>query len=132
MDISSERMRLDKWLWVARFFKTRALAQAAIDGGKVHLNGQRSKPGKEVGPGALISIGKGEQHWEVEVLGSYRQRRPAAEAQQLYRETEASRVTREKAAEQRRLAAQDPGLGAHRPNKRERRRMEQFTERRKR
>ncbi|MCB1878315.1 MAG: RNA-binding protein [Chromatiales bacterium] len=125
-------MRLDKWLWVARFFKTRNLAQEAIEGGKVHINGQRSKPGKEVGPGSMVSIRKGEQHWEVEVLGSSKQRRPANEAQQLYRETDASLEAREKAAELRRLAAQDPSLGAHRPSKRDRRQMEQFTERRKR
>ncbi|HDK38265.1 MAG TPA: RNA-binding S4 domain-containing protein, partial [Thiolapillus brandeum] len=72
-----EKMRLDKWLWAARFFKTRKLAAEAISGGKVHLNGQRSKPGKDVRPGNMLNISKNGLHWEIEILQLSRQRRPA-------------------------------------------------------
>ena len=73
-----ERQRLDKWLWAARFFKTRQLAGEAINGGKVHLNGQRTKPGKEVRAGSQLRIHKGSLEWDIEVRVLATQRRPAA------------------------------------------------------
>lgn len=100
----SENVRLDKWLWAARFFKTRSLAQEAIDGGKVHVDGDRVKPSRAVRAGQRISIRKGEQRWEIVVVGLSDRRGPAADAQGLYEETPASIAAREQAAEERRLA----------------------------
>lgn len=74
---SDDRMRLDKWLWVARFFKTRQLAIEAINGGKVHVNGQRTKPGKEITPGTELSITKEPYAWEITITALHGQRRPA-------------------------------------------------------
>ncbi len=88
-------MRLDKWLWAARFFKTRQLAVEAINGGKVHLNGQRSKPGKNVDIGNELRIHKGPYEWQITILELPAQRRPAKEAVCFYRETEESRSQRE-------------------------------------
>jgi len=121
-----ERMRLDKWLWAARFFKTRQLASEAITGGKVHLDGQRTKPGKEIRVGSRLSIHKGSLEWELVVTGLARQRRPAPEAAQLYEESEQSRLRRQQLTEQRRQqrAARDALHG--RPTKKERRDMERF------
>ena len=123
-----ERQRLDKWLWAARFFKTRQLAGEAINGGKVHLNGQRTKPGKEVCAGSQLRIHKGSLEWELEVLGLSRQRLPASEAVKLYRESDASQLRRQQQLEQRRAEralAPRPNLG--RPSKRDRRKIERFT-----
>ena len=123
-----ERQRLDKWLWVARFFKTRQLAGEAVSGGKVHLNGQRSKPGKEVRPGSQLRIHKGSLEWELEVVGLARQRLPASKAVALYRESEASRLEREQLVEQRRRErALAPRPEQGRPSKRDRRKIERFT-----
>ena len=90
-----ERMRLDKWLWAARFFKTRSLAGEAVEGGKVHLNGQRTKPGKDVRIGSRLQIHKSGLEWQIEILVLPTQRRPAAEAKGFFREDDASRVTSE-------------------------------------
>lgn len=98
------RQRLDKWLWVARFFKTRRLACEAIDGGKVRLNGLPVKPAREIGCGDLLDIVVGEQRWTLQVRGIGLQRRPAAEARLLYEETAESQARREQQAEMRRLA----------------------------
>ena len=124
-----DRMRLDKWLWAARFFKTRQLAAEAISGGKVHLNGQRSKPGKEVREGTRLRIHKGSLEWDIEILGLARQRRPATEAAALYRESEASFLRRQEMTEERRrLRTVTAGAPTHgRPSKRDRRRIESFT-----
>jgi ribosome-associated heat shock protein Hsp15 len=119
-------MRLDKWLWAARFFKTRSLANDALDGGKVKLNGTSAKPSKDVKPGDTLHIHAGEQDWEVMVRGLNEQRRPAPEAQQLYEETPASRQQRERAAELRKLAPAPGGDFKGRPTKRARREMERF------
>lgn len=120
-------VRLDKWLWAARFFKTRQLAVEAIAGGKVQVNGQRVKPGRAVQPGMRISIHKDSLQWDIEVLGIGRQRRPAAEAVLLYAEDEASRTRREALIRQRR----EQGLGlsppGERPTKRDRRQIQRFT-----
>ena len=115
------RMRIDKWLWAARFYKTRSLATEAVSGGKVKLNGTTVKPAKEVAPGDRVHLHAGEQDWDVVVKGLNEQRRPAPEARQLYEETEESTRRRAEAAELRRLA---PGFGADhkgRPTKRDRR-----------
>lgn len=86
---SSEEVRLDKWLWAARFYKTRAIAREMIEGGKVHYNGQRSKPGKVVELNAELTLRQGNDERTVVVADISAQRRPASEAQQLYRETDA-------------------------------------------
>jgi ribosome-associated heat shock protein Hsp15 len=83
-------LRLDKWLWAARFFKTRKLAAEAVSGGKVHLNGQRTKPSKEVKVDSHLLIHKEQFSWDITVLGINAHRRPATEAVLLYKESEAS------------------------------------------
>ncbi|MBU2571087.1 MAG: RNA-binding protein [Gammaproteobacteria bacterium] len=90
-----ESLRLDKWLWAARFFKTRKLAADAVSGGKVHLNNQRTKPGKEIATGAKLSIHKDQYSWDITVIGLNSQRRPASEAALLYEETAESREKRQ-------------------------------------
>jgi ribosome-associated heat shock protein Hsp15 len=124
-DKAPESVRLDKWLWAARFFKTRALAKAAIEGGKVHCAGERCKPSKEpkVGDELLIRQGDDERLVRVEALSSIR--RGAAEAQLLYGETAQSIVLREQAAALRKAGA----LGVMtdgRPSKKQRRQIHQF------
>ena len=120
-------MRLDKWLWAARFFKTRSLAAEAVEGGKVHLNGQRTKPGKTVKVGSRLLIHKGELEWSVEVLDLPVQRRPASEARLAFREDEQSRERREQLVDERRaqrkLATAQP---SSRPSKRDRRLIHRF------
>ena len=124
---ADQEIRLDKWLWAARFFKTRHLAVEAINGGKVQVNGQRAKPGRGVRPGARLSIHKGIFEWEIEVLGISRQRRPAPEAALLYAEDEASRLRREKLVAERRAAGAAAGAPGERPTKRDRRQIQRFT-----
>lgn len=120
-------MRIDKWLWAARFFKTRALATEAVNGGKVHLNSHRVKPGREVKPGDGLTIHRGGYVYEVTVLGVNKQRRPAREAQLLYEESEASIVARKELAEAQRLAFSSRPAPDRKPNKRERRHIVKFT-----
>ncbi len=119
--------RLDKWLWAARFFKTRNLAIEAIRGGKVQVDGQRVKPARALHPGSEVRIRKGPQEFTVIVQGLAAQRRPASEAVLLYRETEDSRARREALAEQRRLAAVKHARGTGRPTKKDRRQLEKMT-----
>ncbi len=114
-------LRLDKWLWVARFYKSRAIARAMIEGGKVHYNGQRSKPGKQVEVGALVRLWQGDDEKEVQVLQLAPQRRGASEAQLLYRETEQSELKRQKMAEARRLNSLYSPHPDSRPDKKQRR-----------
>ena len=121
-----ERMRLDKWLWVARFFKTRQLACEAINGGKVHLDGQRSKPGKEIRVGSRLSVHKDSLAWELTVSGLARQRRPAAEAAGLYEESEASRLHRQQLIEERRQLRTTGATHHGRPSKKDRRDIDRF------
>lgn len=124
-DKNDDKVRLDKWLWAARFFKTRALAKAAIEGGKVHHRGERCKPGKEpkIGDVYLIRNGFDERSVVVQALSVVR--RGAPEAQALYAETPDSVERREQAAAQRKAGA----LGMQtdgRPSKKQRRQLHQF------
>ena len=120
------RTRIDKWLWAARFFKTRSLASAAVDGGKVQLNDVRVKPAKEVKAGDVLSISIGQVKWVVVVRALADKRGPASVAQQLYEETEASRTAREAQREQTRLVVEPGSAIRGRPTKRDRRRMDRF------
>lgn len=114
--------RLDKWLWAARFFKTRSLAAEAITGGKVQVADQRVKPARLIRTGDRILIRKGELLWEVIVQGLSKERRPAPEAVLLYEETQESKAHRAQEMERRQRAAQRaPGTG--RPTKRDRRKL---------
>ncbi len=121
-----DSVRLDKWLWAARFFKTRALAKKAIEGGKVHYNGSRAKTSKSVEVGALIRVPQGWDHWEVEVVALSDQRRGAAEARELYRETPESEARRLREAEGRRLTNQAMQHPLKRPDKKQRRDIHRF------
>lgn len=123
-------LRLDKWLWAARFFKTRKLAQDAVVGGKVHLNGQRTKPSKDVKLGDKLSISLDIYAWDIEVVALNPYRRPAEEARLLYLETEESQRKRYAAvAEQREHNRLFKDQYDHKPNKKERRQIHRFLER---
>lgn len=119
-------MRLDKWLWAARFFKTRSVASDAVDGGKVKVNGANAKPAKDVKVGDRLHIRAGEQDWEVVIQGLNEQRRPASEAQLLYRETPESIERRAKAAELKKMAPMPGAEEKGRPTKRDRRQLDRF------
>lgn len=121
----SDSVRLDKWLWAARFFKTRSLATDAVDGGKVRVNDERVKPARNVKQGDLLDIDNGSTRWEVVVLVLSDKRGSATIAQALYRETEDSVARRQQESEQRRYF-QEPGSAIKgRPTKRDRRRLDQ-------
>lgn len=123
----SAAVRLDKWLWAARFFKTRQLAVEAINGGKVQVNGQRTKPGKTVQPGAQMIVHKGSLEWDLRVKAVSRQRRPASEALLLYEESEESRLRRQELVQKRRENGDQMHGAKGRPNKRDRRMIQRFT-----
>lgn len=125
-DATPQKMRLDKWLWAARFFKTRQLAAEAVSGGKVHLNGQRCKPGKEVKPGSRLEIRKGPYDWDIEVRVIPKQRRPASEAREFYLESEASHERRQLLNEQIRAEKASRPVHDSRPNRRERGQIHRF------
>jgi len=120
-----DSLRIDKWLWAARFYKTRSLAAEEIGKGRVHINGQDTKASREVKPGDLVRLRQGPVEREVLVRGISAVRGPAPMAQQLYEETPQSIQRRETAAQQRRLAA-EPALSIEqgRPTKRDRRQIE--------
>ncbi len=119
-------VRIDAWLWAARFFKTRTLAKKACDLGRILSHGQVAKAAREVRVGDMLRITNDGGDFEVEVLGLSDVRGPAAEAQKLYRETEASKEARAKAAAERRAAREWEVLPPTRPSKRDRRRIIQF------
>jgi len=121
-----QNVRLDKWLWAARFYKTRALAREMIEGGKVHYNGQRSKPGKVVELNAMLTLRQGNDERTVIIQGITEQRRPADEAVTLYAETAESVEKREKMAQARKLNALTMPHPDRRPDKKERRDLMKF------
>ena len=122
----TEAIRLDKWLWAARFYKTRSVARDAIAGGKVQYNGQRCKPSRVVELGAQIKVPQGYDLVEIEVLALRSQRQSAPLARQMYQESVESEVLRAKNAEARRLNAFHSPKPDHRPDKKQRRQIIQF------
>lgn len=120
-------MRLDKWLWAARWFKTRGLAQLAIASGQVKLHEEKTKPAHALKVGDQLEIRVGESVWQVEVTALSDKRGPAAQARKLYAESEASRAERERRADQRRYGAEPARTIKGRPTKRDRRKLEDFT-----
>ena len=121
-------VRIDKWLWAARFFKTRSLAADAVNGGKVHVNGQRCKPGKDIKVGDLVSVTKEQFTWQIEVTDLNKQRRPAKEASLLYQEEDVSVVKRQQQIEvqNQQQALLAPSERERRPNKKQRRQIHRF------
>ena len=123
---SAPNVRLDKWLWAARFYKTRALAREMIEGGKVHYNGQRSKPSKIVELNATLTLRQGNDERTVLIKAITEQRRPAAEAVEMYEETAESVAKREKMALARKMNALTMPHPDRRPDKKERRDLMKF------
>ncbi len=118
---ANDRTRLDKWLWAARFYKTRSLAKAAVEGGKVHLNGARVKAAKEVVPGDTLTVTRGEVEQTVIIVAISARRGSAGIAATLYDETETSIDRRERQRAERRMLAAGLRIPKIRPNKRQRR-----------
>lgn len=128
MSAEVDAVRLDKWLWAARFYKTRRLATDAISGGKVHVNGQRTKPGREVKAGVEITINKSGYNWDITITAITAQRRSAKEAVLLYLETPESHVRRQLQIQEQRDNKElfnFTGID-HKPNKKERRLIHRF------
>lgn len=125
---ASAGTRIDKWLWAARFFKTRALAQQAVEGGKVRLNGERSKCSRMLRPGDRLSISIDALEWVVTVRGLSNQRGPAPVARQLYEEDPAGAEARARRMEERRHMAEPGSQIRGRPTKRDRRLLHRFNE----
>ncbi|HLP98824.1 MAG TPA: RNA-binding S4 domain-containing protein [Sideroxyarcus sp.] len=122
--MTDDKLRIDKWLWAARFFKTRSLSADAVESGKVTMNEARIKPAKAIGVGDRLVIRIGQYHFDVEVLGLSNKRGGAPEAQKLYRETDESKARRAAIAEQNRALPLPKFKG--RPTKRDRREIERF------
>jgi ribosome-associated heat shock protein Hsp15 len=120
-------MRLDKWLWAARFFKTRSLAQQAIAAGRVKLEDARVKSSHEIKPGNSLAIRVGDFEWQITVKQLSDKRGPAEQARKLYQESEASRTERERRKDLRRWGAEPASALKGRPTKRDRRQIEDFT-----
>lgn len=123
-----DKLRIDKWLWAARFFKTRSLAKQAIEGGKISMAGQKVKVSKEIAVGDMLQVRQGYDIRVIEVLNLSSQRRGAPEAQLLYRETESSLEQREKEAAARKAAGGTLGRPERRPTKKQRRQIHRFKE----
>ena len=119
-------MRADKWLWAARFYKTRPMATAAINGGKVHINGERAKPAKQLVPGDALTIQKGPYTFVITVERISKQRRPAVEARTLYTESEDSLRERQVVYKQRKLEGHSAKNRQRRPDKKTRRLIHRF------
>jgi len=127
LNTDRKSVRLDKWLWAARFYKTRSIAAEAATGGKVQLNGERAKPAKPVKVGDRLVVRAGPYEWTITVLTVSERRGPATQAQELYEETEQSRLAREQRAEQLKAERRAmPEFGGGRPSKRDRRKIIQF------
>ena len=125
--MNDDPLRIDKWLWAARFFKTRSLAAKAVDGGKVRLNGEGAKPSRALKPGDELAIRLGELEWVVEVRALSKQRGPAAQAALLYAERADSRERREAAIAARKVQAHPAASVKGRPTKKDRRLIHRFT-----
>ena len=123
-----DNVRIDKWLWAARFFKTRSLATDAIDNGKVRLGGERIKPARAVKAGDLLAIDNGAENWEVAVIGISDKRGAAPVARLLYAETEASIARRANEAEGRKLYREPGSMIKGRPSKHDRRALSKASE----
>jgi ribosome-associated heat shock protein Hsp15 len=119
-------VRIDKWLWAARFFKTRSLASKAVSGGHVHLNGKRIKPSRSVQVGEQLRIKRGTDQYTVDILALSSRRGPAKVAVTLYEETEESQTLRAEEREQRRLVRAPASRPEGRPDKRDRRKIREF------
>lgn len=128
MDEPSERLRFDKWLWAARFYKTRSLAAQAIEAGHARLNDARVKTSKEIRPGDTVTVRSAELEWTVSVLALSAKRGPATQAALLYREGEESRSKRELMLAARRTEPKADPSARGRPTKRDRRLIHRFTE----
>jgi ribosome-associated heat shock protein Hsp15 len=124
-----ERVRLDRWLWAARFFKTRALAAAAVAGGKVQVNGTRAKPAKQLQVGDALRVRVGPYEWLVKVRALSERRGPPKTALALYEESPEGRAARERLALQHKIAPAPTYQGKGRPTKKERREIERLEER---
>jgi ribosome-associated heat shock protein Hsp15 len=122
--ILSDSVRIDKWLWAARFFKTRSMANDAVECGKVRLNGNRIKPARNVKVGDILDIDNGATEWEVEVHGLTDKRGSASVAQTLYAETAQSIAQRQKKTEQRQFFREPSAALKGRPTKRDRRQLD--------
>jgi ribosome-associated heat shock protein Hsp15 len=119
-------VRMDKWLWAARFFKTRAIASRACELGRIESNGQQAKPSREVRVGDMLQVKNDSGDFHVEVLDLSEMRGPAAVAQKLYRETDASRELRQKVAEERKTMMPFEAIRDGKPSKRDRRVIDRF------
>ena len=126
IDNAPPKLRIDKWLWAARFYRTRSLAAAAVEAGQVRVNGERVKPARAVHAGERVDVRKAGFAWDVEVLGVAERRGSAPEAANLYAESEPSRRTREEEVARRRAAAASDPRFDGRPTKRDRRKLEDF------
>jgi ribosome-associated heat shock protein Hsp15 len=126
MSDTQGQVRVDKWLWAARFFKTRSLAAKAVSGGKISVNGQRTKPAKAVTVGDELIIHKGQVEQTVTVLDLSSRRGPAVVARTLYEESEASIEKREQERQERSLAYAGQSMPARRPGKKDRRKIREF------
>ncbi len=127
-EMNDDPLRIDKWLWAARFFKTRSLAAKAVEGGKLRLNGATAKPSRALKPGDELAIRIGDLEWVVEVRALSRSRGPAAQAALLYAEREDSRARREAAIAQRKMQRHPGASVKGRPTKKDRRLIRRFTE----
>lgn len=125
-DDAGPKVRVDKWLWAARFYKTRSLATAAVEAGQVRVNDERVKPSRAVRAGDLVTIRKAGFEWNAQVTAVAERRGSATEASLLYRESEAIRKAREDEFARRRVAADAAAASSGRPTKRDRRRLEDF------
>ena len=122
-----DKVRIDKWLWAARFFKTRSLAALAVEGGRVKLNGERCKPAKEVKPGDQLIIHVGELEWEITLAALSDKRGPATAARALYGESAESIGRRQARMDERRMQLNPAATLKGRPTKKDRRKINRFS-----